>query len=449
MDFVGLGNGASAAVVALGWIGLSFLQAVVGGLIFLAFRWLHRLRFFDRFPLCKPFVFSALWLIFEWSSTLSWTGVPWGRLCLGQIEYLPMLQSASLFGSYFVSFLILAVNGLLAYAVLYQTRWVLCVSLSGALVVGNLFYGLIARAIPAKVTDTVSVAVIQANISSNEKWSGTSMLRTKQACADLTRKAAADGAELVIWSETVLPYDLNMRSDLQDYVSELAIECDVTIMVGSFYAQKRDEYNALYMVEPNGVIRDEVYAKQHLVPFGEYVPMEKLVEILVPPLAELSDLSGSLEAGEGSALFSTEYGKIGSLICFDSIYEMLTLQSVRDGANLIAVSTNDSWFYDSAAVYQHQAQSQLRAIESGRYVVRSANTGISTIIAPDGELMAWIAPLERGYAVAEVGMIEARTLYSIVGNLFVYLNVAFVAGAFAFSVYFNKKKKQDETERTE
>lgn len=449
LDFVGLGNRASAVVVALGWIGLSLLQAVVGGLIFLAFRWLHRLRFFNRFPLCKPFVFAALWLIFEWSSTLSWTGVPWGRLCLGQIQYLPMLQSAALLGSYFVSFLILAVNGLLAYTVLYQTKQILCVGLSGALVLGNLSYGLIARAIPAKEVATVSVAVIQPNISSNEKWTGMSMLRTKKICKELTQRAAADGAELVIWSETVLPYDLNIRSDLQDFVSELAVECGITIMVGSFYAQKKDEYNALYMVEPNGVIRDEVYAKQHLVPFGEYVPMEKLIEIIVPPLAELSDLSGSLEAGEDSALFSTAYGEIGSLICFDSIYEMLTLKSVRDGADLIVVSTNDSWFYDSAAVYQHQAQSQLRAIESGRYVVRSANTGISSVITPDGEPIAWIDPLECGYAVAEVGIIETRTLYSIVGNLFVYLNVAFVAGAFAWSVYLNRKKKHDVAEQTE
>ncbi len=441
LDFVGLGNGASIAVVLLGWIGLSLLQAIVGGLIFLLFRLLDKLGIFGRLPLLKPFVFAALWVVFEWSSTLTWTGVPWGRLCLGQIKYLPMLQSASLFGSYFVSFLILTVNGLLAYALLYRTRQILCVSVAGALLAGNLTYGVIARAIPHETADPLTVAVLQCNISSHEKWSSASTRRTMAACAELTRSAAAEGAELVVLSETVFPYDLNLRSDLRDFLSDLARECNVAMVVGGFYETWDGQYNALYYIDQAGEFYEDYYAKRHLVPFGEYVPMRSFIETIVPPLAELSELSGSLEAGEDSALFSTAFGNIGSMICFDSIYEGLAMDAVRDGAMLMVVSTNDSWFKDSAAVYQHQAQSQLRAIETGRYVARSANTGISTIIAPDGEILAWIDPLERGYAVAEVASLETRTLYSIIGNLFIYLNIAFLAGAFGVASFLWKKEK--------
>ena len=106
LDFIGMDELASAAVVAVGRLGLPLLQAIPGGLIFVLFRGLHRLPAFRRYPLLRPFAFAALWVVFEWSSTFGWTGVPWGRLCLGQIEYLPVLQSASLFGSYFVSFLV-------------------------------------------------------------------------------------------------------------------------------------------------------------------------------------------------------------------------------------------------------------------------------------------------------------------------------------------------------
>lgn len=439
LDFVGLNHGASAVVVVVGWLGLSLLQAIPGGLIFLAFRAIDKTGILKRLPLLKPFVFAALWVVFEWSSTLFWTGVPWGRLALGQIEYLPMLQSASLLGSYFVSFLILAVNGLLAYAILYRTKEFLCVGVSVGILVANLSYGWIVRAIPESSDRAVSVAVIQGNISSHDKWSGSD--HVKDVYADLTRKAAAEGAEIVVWPETVFPFKLNYSTTSQKFLSKLATECGITLAVGAFYEEESGEdYNALYLIDPDGAIREEYYAKRHLVPFGEYVPMEKVISFLIPPLASLSQLSGSLTAGEDAALFETAHGSIGSLICFDSIYEMLTIDSVRDGAELILVSSNDSWFRDSAAVYQHQAQSQLRAIESGKYFVRSANTGISTVIAPDGELLGWIDPLEEGYAVAEVSMIAETTLYSKVGNLLVYLCIG---GLIALSVVGIVQKQRD------
>lgn len=443
LDFVGLDSASSIVVVVAGWLGLSLLQAIPGGLIFLFFRLLHRWGLFERLPLLRPFVFSALWVIFEWSSTLSWTGVPWGRLCLGQIEMLPMLQSASLLGSYFVSFLILAVNGLLAYAILYRPRWILCVSVSAALVVCNLTYGLIARGVTDVEGGDLPVAVIQGNINSHEKWSSNSLAKTKHAYANLTRAAAAEGAKLVVWPETVLPYDLHYRLDLQSFLSDLAEECEITLIVGAYHqAGESEEYNALFLITPDGAMQEGYYAKRHLVPFGEYVPMQDFIRTFLPPLAELSELGGDLTAGENSALFETEYGRIGSLICFDSIYEQLTLASVRDGANIMVVSSNDSWFYDSAAVYQHQAQSQLRAIECGRYVVRSANTGISTVIAPDGTILEWIDPLESGYAVTSIRAIDTPTVYTVLGNLFVYLCIALVLTSGTLAVVWKRRGRK-------
>lgn len=448
LDFAGLDNAASAVVVVAGWVGLSLLQAIPGGLVFLLFRLLHKTGIFARISFLRPFVFAALWVIFEWSSTLFWTGVPWGRLALGQIEYLPMLQSASLFGSYFVSFLLLVVNGLLAYAILCHAKAILCGALAAGLLVGNLSYGLIARAVQSEPSETVTVAVIQGNISSHDKWSGNRLSKTKDTYADLTRKAASEGAELVLWPETVLPYALNYRTDLQAFLSGLAKECQITLAVGSFYrAESGEEYNALYFIDPDGTIREEYYAKRHLVPFGEYVPMEQLIAALIPPLAELSDLAGDLTAGEDTALLESEMGVLGSLICFDSIYEQLVIDSARDGAELFLVSSNDSWFYDSAAVYQHQSQSQLRAIESGKYFVRSANTGISTVIAPDGELLAWIDPLVEGYATAEVACITHQTLYTVIGNLFIYicmLGVVAIGGVGFF--LWEKERRAKETQ---
>lgn len=438
LDFVGLDNASSLAVVIVGWLGLSLLQALPGGLVFLLFRLLHtKTRVFVRFPLLRPVVFSALWVIFEWSSTLSWTGVPWGRLCLGQVHYLPMLQSASLLGSYFISFLILMVNGLLAYGILYRKRRkrsIICGITAGALVVSNLLLGIGLMNLKNTPTDTATVAVIQGATNVNN------IPMTAEVYSELTRKAAQEGAELVVWPESIFPTYLNNYPYLKADLSKLAQECSITLIVGALYSDYNGGdskiYNSLYMISPDGSFSDTVYSKRHLVPFGEYVPMRGLIMALIPPLAQLSALNQDFSPGEDSALFETEWGSIGSLICFDSIYEELTRESVRDGAELILLPSNDSWWFsDSAATYEHEAQAVFRAIESGRFVVRSGNTGVSTVISDKGEHAVWIEALTDGYALTEVSLFDHTTLYMQVGNLFVYLCIGFYCVFFSVGLW--------------
>ncbi|MBQ9806217.1 MAG: apolipoprotein N-acyltransferase [Clostridia bacterium] len=426
LDFVGLDSGASIVVVAAGWFGLPLLQAVLGGFIFLLYALIQRSGLFERISLLRPFVFASLWTVFEYSSTIGWTGVPWGRIALGQVECLPMLQSASLFGSYFIGWLLMAVNGLIAYWLLYRTKALVCGIVAGALLLSNLTFGLVALAIPEDPNaKTATVAVIQGNISSHDKWNGSASAR--EIYAELIRDAADEGAELVLLPETAFP--TRLTGENRKFVSRIARECQIYLVVGAFASDaEMNEYNALYMVDPEGEISDTVYAKRHLVPFGEYVPMRAVTELLIAPLADLN-LGSDLTEGTDTALFDTPWGKLGSLICFDSIYEQLTVDTARDGAELILLSTNDSWFRDSKAVYQHLSHAQLRAVESGRDIIRSANTGISAIISADGSAEQTIEPLVKGYAVGTVTLRTQKTLYTVIGNLFVFLCMGFVVMA--------------------
>ena len=266
LDFVGMDGAASVVVILAGWIGLSFLQALPGGLVFLSFVLLHRTGALRRTPLLRPFAFAALWVVFEWSSTLSWTGVPWGRLCLGQSEYLPMVQSASLFGSYFISFLILAVNGLLAFAILYRPAWrraLPCVAVASAMVLSNLLIGLGISSSPTPTQETVKMAVVQGNVNSHEKWVPESLEITKRVYGEKTRRASEEGAEIVVWPETAFPYKLNLNPSLRQYVSSLARECDVTLIIGALYSDDDGlGYNALYLIHPDGRIEEDIYAKR-------------------------------------------------------------------------------------------------------------------------------------------------------------------------------------------
>jgi len=195
----------------------------------------------------------------------------------------------------------------------------------------------------------------------------------------------------------------------------------------------RNSDHSIFLRKSSSIIPklDTVYSKQHLVPFGEYVPLRPLIETLIPPLAELVLSSDDIDAGEGANVIETGEFAIGALICFDSIYEELTYDSVRNGAELICLATNDSWFSDSAALYMHNAQAQIRAIESGRYVTRAANTGISTVITPRGEVISMLDPLVEGNVYATVYARSADTVCVHIGNTFVWILFASLIGVFA------------------
>ncbi|MBQ8432282.1 MAG: apolipoprotein N-acyltransferase [Clostridia bacterium] len=441
LDFVGLERGPATFVIALAWFGLPLLQAIPGGLIFVFYNILCKKGLCKRAPILRPVAFSALWVLFEWSSTLHWTGVPWGRLALGQIELLPLLQSASLFGSYFVSFLLLLVNGFLAYGFFYRKKAFFPALLAGVIFFSNLSFGVIRGLLPEKGGTQLTAAVIQGNVNSQDKWDDAAEYAALNTYANYTRKAALAGAQIVVWPETVILGDIRPNNEYRAFVTSLARECNVYLFVGAFRYDADAEYNAVYLVHPDGSIDETVYGKRHLVPFGEYVPMRELVTALFPPLAEISMLDSDLTPGANSALFDTPWGQVGALICFDSIYEQLTLDSVSDGADLLLISSNDSWFLDSAAVYQHLAQGQLRAIESGKPILRAANTGISSVLLPDGSSLSPIAALTEGYAVETITVGEGSTLYSRIGNLFVALCALFLFTLWGLGFVIKEKEE--------
>lgn len=436
MDSVGLSKGASIGVIAAGWLGIPALYGILSGILFLLFRAVHKTGIFEKIPLLRPFVFAALWTGYEWLTSQTWMGVPWGRLAIGQVDMRPMLWISSVFGSFAVTFLIVAVNALLAEIAHTPKKTVVCGVLAAALFVGNLGCGLIwlNREIPAE--KTIRAAVLQGNIGVSEKWNEVNDI---DVYIELTRTAAADGAELVVWPETAIP-EIPDTSDWNKLVL-LSQETNTDIIIGALYRDKEGSlYNALYYVDHEKGLTEPIYLKRHLVPFGEYVPLRSLFETLFPPLADLSFLE-DLKEGDSTALFESAWGKIGALICFDSIYDQLAGASVREGAQLLVVSSNDSWFYDSAAVYQHNAQAQLRAIETGKWVLRSANTGISSVITPQGRVAEALPPLTYGYLVQTVGTVSGQTVYSRIGNLFVYLCLAFPVGVLVAGWIAKRKRK--------
>lgn len=447
LDFIdGMTKSAAVCVVLAGWVGLSAFQSFFGGFVFVIFGALARMKITEKYKTLIPVYAAALWAIFEWSQTLFWFGVPWGRLAIGQTKLLVGAQSASLFGTHFVTFLIVAVNFFAAYAIIYVEKRRLLALTSAAIFLGNALLGGALMLLDKDSGESVTLSAVQGNISSKEKWNSDMDQRTYEIYEEYTADAVLDGADVVVWPETALPYNVHQNLYKIRRVEKMAKDYDVTILVGAFtYDDDGNELNSIIAVLPDGTHHETVYSKRHIVPFGEYVPLRDLFELLIPQLTDLSMRDVDLTAGEGANVIVLDEAKIGSLICFDSIYDELARDSTRSGAQVLTISTNDSWFMDSAALDMHNAQAKLRAIENGRYVVRAANTGISSVISPTGAEISSIGALSEGQITEEVGLRDNLTLYTRIGNLFVYICIAFIGGAVLVNTFkaFRKKAKAD------
>lgn len=427
LDFAGLDHFASLGIVVLACFGLGLFQAVQSAVAFVLYGIITRTKLLADKVFIRPIIAATLFVIFEWWQTIGWWGVPWARIPLGQLNALLLVRSSAVFGSYFVTFVVVAVSFFLALAIYKNGIRKSCIVAALTVFCLNIALGVVVTLTYRDDGQKVVAAATQGNFSSKEKWDVNIRQEIKDRYAELTEKAAKEGADVVVWPETAIPEEVFNSKSLMKYLTDLAKENDVTIIMSAFTTDDDKKHNSIIEVKPDGTFGERVYSKQKLVPFGEYVPMRPIVTFLVPALNEINMLGNDLAPGEESVVMETDVGTLGFCVCFDSIYEQVTLDSVSNGAELIMISTNDSWFSDSAALDMHNGQARLRAIETGRYVVRSANTGISSIIDPMGNVNEELGAQKEGYIVSNVYLRDQRTVYSYVGNLFVYICMVFIS----------------------
>ncbi|MBQ8742501.1 MAG: apolipoprotein N-acyltransferase [Clostridia bacterium] len=435
MDFMGVSIPMALLLTLLCWIGLSLLQTV--GTAFVGLIFCHAYK--KERMWSAPIIFACAYTFLEFMQSLTFAGVPWARLALTQTSVPAAIQSASLFGSLFVGFIIGLVNGLVALAIRGFVKngsrfacFVRPAALALAIVMLNLGVGMTYMALhDEKSRGGFKITVVQGNISSNDKWADNSNANAINVYERLTLEAdAKEHADIVLWPETVLTVAIKESPHYETKIKELAKSTGSVIFVGAFDVSETDEeykwedYNAIVAYFPDGSVESGSYKKRHLVPFGEYMPMRSVLEVVMPFMTELNMLGDDLTPGKDSEVVSTPFARVGRLICFDSIYPELARDSVSDGAEIILLSTNDSWYRDSASAYQHNSHAVLRAVENRRYIARAASTGISAFIDSEGRVLSALPPLKMGYLTASVFPHSERTLYSYVGDVIVLPCVA-------------------------
>lgn len=435
LDFAGLGNAESVGVIIIALTAIPILHGILmtAGVFagYIAAKQIKNV-------FLRAVLVSLGYVVGEYMQSVGTFAFPWARLFVGQTDILPLLQSASLFGSYFITFIMVLVNALIAFSLLYsKTCRKKCrvYALTAVCIFAvNLVFGFVRmNAVSICEGRQLDALVLQGNIPSGEKWSGE--VDEKSVYLELSKNALACDADIAVMPETAFPvtldFDDGYMSSHEKVLFEISQMLDAELLAGGFSKDEGKSYNSIFAVKPNGEVLPP-YNKYNVVPFGEFLPYRNIIEKLLPSLGEINMFSSDIERGNSFEPIFLESGKAACLVCFDSIFPETTRRQIKGGGEFIVISTNDSWYKDSSAIYQHADHAEMRAIENNVPVIRSANTGISRIIDCCGRVVEETKVNERTFINAKVCIPESRTLYTYAGDVIVLF--AFVL-VFSFVVY--------------
>lgn len=411
LDFANLTRASSAAVVCLAVFGISILHGALWCIPFIGCFIAGKI---SKNPLFLSFAAVLGILAAQKITLLSELSFPWARISLGQYTATPLIQAASLFGIDGVDTVILAVNALISICFITPPKKRVAAALAAVLIfTANLSFGLV-RIATVKNGEAITVMTVQASIEQTKKWSSSGDKICYAVYSDLTKANLTDGVDLILWPESAVPKVYKSEKSLKQY-KKLSKELGVPILAGVLLKGEEANTNNAVLITKDGVKAN--YSKRQLVPFGEYMPYQKSLLKIFPFLGELNIVKDDYTNGHSSVIMNVKNGKIGSIICFESIYPNLSRQSVKDGAQLLIEVTNDSWLKDSPAMTQHLAHGVFRSVENGRYLVRSANSGISAVIDSRGKVTQQLAANRQGTITETVHFCNETTLYNKIGNL--------------------------------
>jgi len=390
-----------------------------------------------------------LWVGLDFIRSFLFSGFPWQDLGYSQYKALLLIQTADLIGHYGITFHIVLVNSVTALllALWFVNRstdqtmeqiltlrirraWFHAILPALCLVLVILGYNIYRY---YQLSDIIikrpkmKIGIVQGNIEQDQKWSPAMRLETIDIYTRLSEQALAqenDPPELLVWPETALPFLISDNPYFRKVKKELITKQKVWLLSGAPYYQEvadkirgqRKEflsYNSAYLFSPDGGISAR-YDKQHLVPFGEYMPLSNYLPLPGP----LVENVGNFSSGKPGKPLSCQDAAIGVLICFESIFPKLARDWTDKGANLLVNITNDAWYGRSSAPWQHLSMSVFRAVENRRSLVRSANTGVSAVIDPLGRITKDSPLFQPFYLVADVPLLQGKTIFVSFGYYF-------------------------------
>jgi apolipoprotein N-acyltransferase len=360
-------------------------------------------------PFNRIVTWPAAWVLVEWVRGWILTGFPWLAVGYSQIDT-PLAGYGPVLGVYGVGWALVLSAALLALVVDRGGLRLRVGALVGLLTLWVLGWGLGRIEWTAPRGETLTASLIQGNITQDVKWSPTSLVQTLERYREMTHRAW--DSDLILWPETAVPAFLHSVYDR--YVAPLHAEAKAegrAVLIGAPVLDTADDryYNSLLAFGSG----EGVYSKRHLVPFGEYIPLSDLVAPVMSmidiPLSEFSP------GGADDALIRVGGFQFAASICYEDIFGEEVARGL-DGADALINVSNDAWFGDSAAPHQHLQMARMRAIETGRYMLRATNTGVSAVIDPTGRIVARSPQFAPDILTAEIEAYAGATPYVVLGN---------------------------------
>ncbi len=355
-------------------------------------------------------VLPALWTLMEWTRGWAFTGFPWLTLGYSQVPASPLAGYAPLVGAYGVSLLLALASGTLAWIALgwrQRHRWLWGSAALAALFAGGQALRQVEWTMPTG--EPTTVALLQGNIPQEMKWDPEVAAATLEHYA---RMAESSQARLIVLPETALPlFESELPPEYRERLEAIGRRNGGDLLTGlptgSLFG---DYYNSVMTF---GSAPSQYYHKVHLVPFGEFIPLKPLWGWVVTVLhIPLSDFARGSTAQRPLAIAGQ---RVAANICYEDAFGEEIIRQLPEASVLVNVS-NLAWFGDSLSPWQHAQMSQMRALESGRMVLRATNTGVTAIIDARGNLLDRLPLFTEGILEGEIQGYAGATPYVRWGN---------------------------------
>lgn len=426
------------------FLGILIIALAMGGFMTLAFLPLSVLRRKNQ-PL-NVITISFLFILGEFlQGMLPDFSFPWGRIGVIATPFTQYIQSASLFGCLFVSLITLMINGFIALW-LTDLKRPLPLFIAAGIFAANTGYGAVRQYnLKAASAPDKTALLVQGNFAGINKWtfSASDILSTY---LQLAQDGLDESISLVVFPESAVPGNFadTKAKTLYNAYTDFVKKNDVTLITGVFIKENDINYNSMVAIYPPDGAVSEPYNKRRLVPVGEYLPYLDTISRVFPQLAKLI---GYYTPGDECVTIPVSGGTVGGVICYESIFADTVRESVKKGANLLVIVSNDSWFGDSCGVRQHHAHAIMRAVENNRYVLRNSSTAITSAIAPWGEVVSSAPMLERAVLRADYELRSGKTLYTLAGDIIIIPALVLYAAAVVTALRSRLQKRKPESQK--
>ncbi len=430
-----------APIVAIASILLCLFLGLFWGGFSVFFSWFRK-----RYPLTQWLWVPVIWVLMEYIRGIGILGFPWGWLGFSQTQFTSLIQMASLTGVLGISFLVAWSNGLLFQGMeewkqnksIPKSWWIPAFLFIGVLLFSVLWGNQRIKS-PSTPNRSIQASIIQGNIPQDMKWNPEKELHNFQKYIRLTQSVASSHPQLIVWPETAISDFYPDREDFQNEILDFCQSQNCYLLTGTIDGNDTDYYNALILNEPEGMMNQRYY-KMHLVPFGEYLPLGKSL----PFLLRLNLVPSQFSKGTSQHLMvlAENDGKsfhFGNLICFESLMPGLAREIARQDGDFIVIVTNDSWFEKTSAPYQHRDIAQFRAVETGRPIIRAANTGYSCFIDSRGRILRGLDIYRDGTLTMNLPIEHYQTFYTRWGDWLPMLCGFIVLAGFIF-IFIQRKE---------